>query len=187
MAIICKYYKFGFCKFLSQCRKQHYNEECQEIDCNIENCPRRHPKICKYFEKYNRCKFGEYCAFAHRENPLVTEIRKLKIKFDSLAEDLNDKKNEVFDLKVKVEVLEKVVEEVVNRVESNHTPTKKNTKKRRKVRQTPSPAHEAVDEYEDPEEGILGPGVPSQSDQDSDQSNKSITAEEILKMYEGKE
>ena len=44
-----------------------------------------------------------------------------------------------------MEVLETVVEDAVNRVESNHTPTKKNSKKRRKVRQTPSPAHEAVD------------------------------------------
>ena len=77
------------------------------------------------------------------------------------SEDLNDKNNEVFDLKVKVEVLEKVVEEVVNRVESNHTPTKKNSKKGRKVRQSPSSVHEAVDEREDPEEGILGSEVPS--------------------------
>ena len=81
-------------------------------------------------------------------------------------------------------VLEKVVRKWSTGLKVT-TPTKKNSKKRKKIRQTPSPAHEAVDECEDPEEGILGLGVPSQSDQDSDQSDKSITAEEILKMYEG--
>ena len=181
MANICQYNKYGFCKFLSQCRDQHCNEVCQESNCESRNCPRRHPKICQYFERYNRCKFGEYCAFAHRENLIVTEIKKMKIKYDTLEVELNDKRNEVFDLKVKVEALEKLVEEVVIRVESNTTPTKKSSKKRRRVRQTPSPAHDAVD---DRDEGIHGQGVHAQTDQDSDQSEKSITAEEIVKMYE---
>ena len=152
------------------------------MNCENRKCLKRHLKTCKYFERYNRCKFGVYCAFAHTENPLVTEMKKLKIKYDTLEEDLNN--NEVFDLKVKVEALEKVVEDVVQRVENNTTPTKKGSKKRRRVKQTPSPAHEAGDEQEHPEEGIHGQGAHSQADQDNDQSDNSITAEEIIKMYE---
>ena len=94
------------------------------MNCENRKCLKRHPKTCKYFERYNRCKFGVYCAFAHTENPLVTEMKKLKIKYYTLEEDLNTKRNEVFDLKVKVEALEKVVEDVVQRVENNTTPTR---------------------------------------------------------------
>ena len=107
--------------------------------CKDRNCVKRHHRNCKYFEKYNRCRFGEYCASFHRKNPLVTEINKLKINCYIVADDLNDKRNEVFDLKKKVEALDKVVSEIVNIIESITTPTKKGSEKRRKVLQTPPP------------------------------------------------
>ena len=181
---ICKYNKFGFCKFLTSCRNYHVNEKCQEISCENRTCLKRHPKICKYFELYNRCKFGEYCAFEHRENPLLKEINKLNIKCGTLEGDLNDKLNEVFDLRKKVEALEQVLEEVVIRVETITTPTKKGSTKRRRVKQTvtPSPTHKAGKAPEHPVEVNHAPGEKSQTDQD--QSDEDITAEEIMRMYE---
>ena len=185
---ICKFNQFGFCKFLSHCRRHHVNEICLEM-CNNCNCPKRHPKTCKFFEKYNRCKFGEYCAFAHKENPLVKEINTLKINEQILKEDLNDTGNEVLDLKKKVEQLENLVEELVNRVENITTPTKKGTKKRRRVKQSVTPSPSKKDDKEDLEheptsEEAQGQGGHAQTNEDSDQSENEITVEEIMKIYE---
>ena len=183
---ICKFNQNRFCKYLSHCRNQHVNENCQEIKCENKSCPKRHPKTCKFFQLYNRCKFGEYCAFAHVENPLLVEIKNMKIKHATLEYEMNEKNNEILDLKVKVEVLEDIMNEVVMRVENITTPTKKGTKKRRRVRQTvtPSPADKADDELdrEHPQiEEVHGPGVESQTDQESE---KELTAEEILALYD---
>ena len=188
---ICKFNQFGFCKFLSNCRKHHINENCQETVCENRNCLKRHPKNCKYFDLYKRCKFGVYCAFAHREDPLVKDIKALKLNYAILAEDLNDKRNEVDDLKVKVEVLENIVIEVMNRVENITTPTKKGTRKRRRVKQTPSPpqVHKpdgvgAVEPNEPVEEDLDGNSVKSQTEWEQEESENEISVEEILKMYE---
>ena len=184
---ICKFNKYGFCKYLSQCRKQHVKENCLEKECNNRNCLRRHPINCKFYDLYKRCKFGEYCAFAHRENPLVTELNTLKFNQEILKEDLNNAGNEVLDLKQKVEGLEKLVQELITRVENISTPTKKGTKKRRRVKQTltPSPIHKkdevTGDNLEDP---IPLDEAHGQPDQDSDHGDSDITAEEIMKMYE---
>ena len=186
---ICKFNQNGFCKFLSHCRNPHINKNCQESNCERKSCLKRHPKVCKFYQLYNRCKFGEYCAFAHHENPLLKEMENLKIKCAILEETLNEKCNEVDDLKVQVEVLEHIVNEVVSRVENITTPTKKGTKKRRRVKQTPSPAHRGEDDFQPSveEDHGQGQGVHPQTEGDTDQSDREITAEEILKMYEEKE
>ena len=137
---ICKINQYGYCKFLSQCRKQHVSENCLEIMCKNRNCLKRHPRNCKYYDLYKRCKFGEYCAYAHRENPLEAELRSLKVSHDIMKEEFNDQGNEVFELKEKVEALENLVIDLVNRVESITTPTKNGTKKRRRVKQTLTPS-----------------------------------------------
>ena len=185
---ICKYNKYGFCKFLKQCRRQQRSENCSETTCNIINCLKRHPKNCKFYDLYKCCKFGEYCAFAHRENPLVIEINALRINQAVLNEELNDRGNEVMDLREKVEALEHLVQGLVSRVENITTPTKKGTKKRRRVKQAVKPSPTKKDDdgdvdhhYEEPtHEG----GALEVSDQESDHGEREITVDEIMKMYE---
>ena len=100
--------------------------------------------------------------------------------------DLNEKRNEVLNLKRKLEVLEDVVQKVVSRVETITTPTKKGTKKRRRIKQTPtpSPSHKGEAELVQPVEEDHGQGAQHQADRDSDQSDCSLTAEDILKLYD---
>ena len=185
MATICKFNQIGFCKFLSYCRNMHINEKCSEIKCEDRNCLKRHPKICKFYQLYNRCKFGEYCAFTHKENAQVTEMKELKNKCATMDYDLNEKGNEILDLKVKLEVLEEVVKQVVRRVEGITTPTKEGTKKRRRVKQTltPSPTPRSNTDHEHVEEE-LGQRSHTQTDQDTDPSDRELTAEEILALYD---
>ena len=117
----------------------------------------------------------------HRDIPLKVKMNALKMKYATLEHELNKKGNEVFDLKEKI-----VVKEVVSWVEGFTTPTKKESKKRRRVRQTPtpSPAHRGEEQLEHAVEGVHGQGANSQTDRESEESDKSLTAEEILKMYD---
>ena len=62
---LCLHNKFGFCKHGDKCRKEHVQEICQDNECNQSECRRRHPKECKYFKLYKRCKFNDFCAFSH--------------------------------------------------------------------------------------------------------------------------
>ena len=82
---VCKFNKFGFCKFRSTCRKQHTKEICSKIGCEIERCYLRHPKVCRYYRDIGHCKFGEWCLFKH-ESRVTKEINDLMKKLDSNLE-----------------------------------------------------------------------------------------------------
>ena len=86
---ICRYFKFGFCKYLVKCRFQHIKEICENKDCNVKSCSLRHPKICSFYREYNRCKFGEWCLFKH----------------------VDENKNSDEEILSKIENLEKLIEQ----------------------------------------------------------------------------
>ena len=206
--LFCLYFKFGFCSFGDHCRRQHISEVCLETSCDIQNCPRRHPKRCKFYDLYNRCKFGDYCAYAHRENYQVQEINLLKVKVEQLEKVLNEKQNEVEALHEKLDTLENAVKELGERVSTITTPTKIGTKKRRKTKQHPSPCqddptknegdlndiakggahHDQVSVVEQDEHVTqkTGIGLRNSNSEKSDEEDDcdSITTEEILSMYD---
>ena len=67
---ICKYHKFGYCKYIQiGCKSQHYDEICQDgFACkNIKTCFMRHPKLCKMVATKGFCRFGNInkCAYSH--------------------------------------------------------------------------------------------------------------------------
>ena len=48
---VCRYFKFGFCKYLERCHFQHIKEKCEKHDCDVKSCNLRHPKfavMCSY-------------------------------------------------------------------------------------------------------------------------------------------
>ena len=70
---VCRYNKFGYCKLSEKCRFRHNNKTCTDKHCNIVNCDKRHPKICKYQRDYGGCKFMEYCSFNHDKQNDVSQ------------------------------------------------------------------------------------------------------------------
>ena len=114
---VCRYNKFGYCKFSEKCRMMHISEICTNTSCEIQNCNLRHPKMCKFFREYNRCKFGEWCYFLHTENKNVEK----KI-IDDLEKDMNDKiegiRNKIEDIDEKIVALEKHEIEIIQNLES---------------------------------------------------------------------
>ena len=71
---VCRYFKFGFCKYLEKCRFPHVKEICENTECDARSCSLRHPRICIYYRDYRRCKFGEWCSFKHVEKISDIEI-----------------------------------------------------------------------------------------------------------------
>ena len=76
---VCTFNKYGFCRFRSNCRKQHLMEICSNKDCEIKECSLRHPKTCRYFRDIGFCKFGEWWLFNHNEENLK-EIKQITKK-----------------------------------------------------------------------------------------------------------
>ena len=51
-------------------------EECKEKTCRNSKCQFRHRRVCKYFEKFGRCKFGDFCEYRHRKPEHIEAIEK---------------------------------------------------------------------------------------------------------------
>ena len=100
--VICLYHKFGFCKYKETCRHRHIDVVCDKHDCEHETCSNRHPRRCRYFQQFGRCKFGTYCAFLHiplhdDHIDLENEMKSMEAQISSLEKLVSDK-----DLRLKV-------------------------------------------------------------------------------------
>ena len=93
---LCFHNKFRFCKFGKRCFRLHENKLCENDNCNIQRCPLRHPKFCRYFGKYNNCKFGTYCKFRHdRIEAEEGEPRKYDEEIANLKSKIEDNNSKI--------------------------------------------------------------------------------------------
>ena len=91
---VCKFNKFGFCRYGNLCFRKHENRKCENDNCQVKGCPYRHPRKCRYYIEYNNCKFGSYCKFSHDVIPLKKhneEINDLKKQIKDLKKEINEK------------------------------------------------------------------------------------------------
>ena len=106
---VCFFNKHGFCKYLDKCRNYHENENCEKINCEIRECPLRHPQICKFFRDFGYCKFGEWCRFYHKISRDASknrkEINELEDKLKTVNSELEKNANKVLKLESKVQDL----------------------------------------------------------------------------------
>ena len=91
--------KYGYCRFGKKCSKIHFTDICEDNGkCKERYCDKRHPLACFYFEKYKRCKFGDFCSYGHVNNvetDLRNEVKKLRT-------DVSDLKLKVTELQLKL-------------------------------------------------------------------------------------
>ena len=111
---VCKFNKFGHCKFAETCRHLHINIICTNPHCIRKLCSSRHPNPRKYFISTGFCKFEEDCSYLHPV-PVVTvqptvkleqEIMEIKEILKTVHEILAVKEIEIKLLCEKVLVLE---------------------------------------------------------------------------------
>ena len=132
---ICVYNKFGFCKYGVTCRKNHEEIKCENSSCDIFNCNKRHPKECRYFKEFKRCKYNEYCRYEHNVSSEVNECLKcnhdkleskilhLEILLENTVNNFKMLKDKCFENEEKVQDLEKKLNEFVNATASMPTPS----------------------------------------------------------------
>ena len=100
---ICKFNQSGFCKFQSHCRKQHIMEICSNTQCSMVTCIYRHPRVCRYFSNFGRCKFSDSCSYLHEIDDKISELR-------------SEQGKEIEKLRQEVEELHKQVEDLRNQI-----------------------------------------------------------------------
>ena len=106
---VCQHNKYGFCKYRDNCKLRHVTDICEDENCEAERCLQRHPRQCRFYREYYRCKFGDYCLFSHMRAPdkkddeLETMKARLEIlenKNVEMTSDLNDKYLEIKELQI---------------------------------------------------------------------------------------
>ena len=90
------FHKFG--KHGDMCRKLHVNQICENPSCKVMCCLKRHPKHCKFYKNYKRCKFDP-CAFLHTDDTDTFEY--LKKENQSILLKLNENDKSIKALKAK--------------------------------------------------------------------------------------
>ena len=127
MVTVCQFNKYGFCKFGETCRHLHLSETCENKLCETSSCPKRHPKTCRYFSIYNRCKFGSFCFFNHEiedletqngDDEMKTRLAFLEDQVIKLEAKIKDNDVEIKDLEEKSQCLERKLETVVESMKS---------------------------------------------------------------------
>ena len=114
---LCRYNKFGYCKFSDKCRFRHNNDLCVDKNCNVFKCDKRHPKICTFHRDFGRCKFTTYCRYNHEKQTDVQNncdmIKKFEKKLTEMENKINPNEtnilNDVEKQNEKIENLEKMV------------------------------------------------------------------------------
>ena len=110
----CFFYKFEHCKYAK--------EVCDDDNCDTQQCIKRHPRTCKFFKEFKRCKFNQYCSYSHANEDVKSEVAELKSKINAMEIQSLEKDREITGLKetitqvkdemklIKTETLETVLE-----------------------------------------------------------------------------
>ena len=79
---VCLHFKLGFCKYGVRCRQNHVNIRCEKQECDQRTCNKRHPQECRYYYRYKRLKFGNYCSYDHIDkiDAVLIELQLIKDK-----------------------------------------------------------------------------------------------------------
>ena len=94
----------------------HVNEICTENDCEVKSCLKRHPRLCRYYEKFHSCKFEDRCSFSHKILDHRSELLDLKAKVINL-ETMKAAQDEVIvNIQVKMALLEKENQDLKRKV-----------------------------------------------------------------------
>ena len=114
---LCNFNKYGHCMYGITCHKKHVNTIWEKTDCEIEKCEFRHPRKCKFYLQFGRCKFSP-CSYKHEQG--------YEAKLDGLEKLVKEKEVEILSLKnhvkfidSKLEKLEQLLEDNVNHFDFN--------------------------------------------------------------------
>ena len=115
--VLCRYNKYGHCKYNDSCHFRHVNVICVTKECGVFDCDKRHPVVCNYFKNFKRCKFSP-CSYNHRNIDVAEDTDdKIKNLESKLMEIVNTEKKK--NTEKKMEAFEKVYEIKIEKLEIN--------------------------------------------------------------------
>lgn len=120
---VCTFFKFGFCKYTVKCRFLHVKENCENLECDVISCNLRHPKICRFYRDYRRCKFGEWCCFRHVEKNLESN-KEVIDRIKNIEKLIAEKDAKITNLENKMKLIEEklsIDKETVNQITEKET------------------------------------------------------------------
>ena len=99
------------------------DETCKQSSCGVYQCRQRHPRECKFFKEYNRCKFNP-CKFNHITNNSreidIEQFREDNLKTVAKLNDIEQILDEKKDLEAKINICDeklKVFETKISEME----------------------------------------------------------------------
>ena len=103
----CRRNKYGYCKHGAKCNFRHEEEICNDNNCNIFKCDKRHPRNCKWYQDYGRCKFSSYCKFKHVKLDSIEDlVKKIKQNENKLDKSIKNIEKQVLEILGKLEAYE---------------------------------------------------------------------------------
>ena len=105
MEQVCRHFQTGFCKFGELCRKHHVKVICNKENCDSKDCNERHPKICRYFNSNQACKFGITCSYLHVTLKEKGDIFQLTSKVNQLESLIKSMSQKIDKLTIELEVV----------------------------------------------------------------------------------
>ena len=126
---VCSFNKYGFCKYGQVCRKRHIEKICEKKDCDIYSCESRHPRSCKFFMEFKRCKFGEYCRYLHKYLEHSSESNQIEAEFQTIKSKMTMIEQENKDLRKKIDEQSLEMENLNNKFLDINTVVEESLKK----------------------------------------------------------
>ena len=77
--------------------------------------------MCKYFLRYKRCKFGDYCSFLHGEEKEECENKEIHDEINKLKEKIENFEKVIADQNVKIINMEILIKEITWKSNENGT------------------------------------------------------------------
>ena len=70
---------------------------CVKKNCEVDYCPLRHPRKCRFYLEFNYCKFGTFCRYKHEtfSKQVSNEVENLKHTIECLRKDIVKKDEEI--------------------------------------------------------------------------------------------
>ena len=120
-ARVCFKFKFGFCKFKERCVYRYVTLVCEDYQCDVSKCEKRHPKLCRYYRDYKRCKFTVGCLYKHENQYDIFEKIEKKLEEVKCNHNSKDIPKITKNVEEKLERMESLIELQRKQIEENNS------------------------------------------------------------------
>ena len=119
----CQFNNRGYCKKKEECEQKHSDEVCDDLNCDEENCEKRHPNPCKFgprcqFNKKNECMYL-HVTFASDDGKMEALSQKFSSQIDKLKNSLLKMQKDFEENDSGIKILQKKYETLENQIKEN--------------------------------------------------------------------